>query len=55
VSKPEGKFTGWHFTQSENHWANAETNKDLVEKILVPYADATRIGLWGDEAEREGA
>ncbi len=32
----------WHITFSHNHWANEETMKDYVEKILVPYVSNTR-------------
>lgn len=29
--------TKWHVTCSENHWANEETMKDYLAKILIPY------------------
>ncbi len=32
----------WHITFSHNHWANEETVKDYVEKILVPYVSNKR-------------
>ena len=47
VKQPEGKFAGWVFTQTENHWANHSTNVELVDSILVPYGDRTRIRLFG--------
>lgn len=37
--------SGWHVTCSHNHWANEETTKDHIEKIIVPYLTKKRVEL----------
>ena len=37
--------SGWHVTCSNNHWANEETFKDYIEKIIVPYLTKKRAAL----------
>ena len=35
----------WHITFTENHWANERTTIDHINKILLPYIQATRQKL----------
>ena len=43
---PHAKIpSGWHMTCSPNHWANEETTKDHIEKIIVPYLTKKRAEL----------
>ena len=35
------KFAGWHWTQTENHWSNLHTSKQLVREIIAPYVQRT--------------
>ena len=43
---PPTKFpSDWHITYSHNHWANENTSKDYVEKIILPYLRVKRQEL----------
>jgi hypothetical protein len=35
----------WHITHTSNHWANEETMKDYVTKVIVPYVQKKRMEL----------
>ena len=37
--------SGWHITCTHNHWANEETTKNHIEKIIVPYLTKKRAEL----------
>ena len=43
---PPMKFpSDWHITYSHNHWANENTSKDYIEKIILPYLRVKRQEL----------
>lgn len=36
---------GWDIWHSENHWANEETTKRYITKVILPYIDSIREKL----------
>ncbi|KAJ8313591.1 hypothetical protein KUTeg_008152 [Tegillarca granosa] len=45
---PQYKFPkSWDINHSVNHWANADTQMDYVERIILPYINKVkrRLGL----------
>ena len=40
----------WHPTFTANHWANEETTKQYIKRIILPYVKAKReeLGLSSD-------
>ena len=44
--QPEFNFPKkFHVTQTTNHWADENTSIDMLQKILIPYAEAKRKEL----------
>ncbi len=44
---PTVKFPDkWHITHSHNHWANEQTMKEYIQKILVPYVRKVAVYLY---------
>eukprot|EP00854_Cymbomonas_tetramitiformis_P017630 gene17630-20999_t len=41
----EERFRRWHFTQTDNHWANQRTNLEMYENIIIPYTKTTKRTL----------
>ena len=37
--------SGWHVTCTDKHWANEETTKDHIKKIVVPYLTKKKAQL----------
>ena len=40
---------GWDIWHSENHWANEETTKRYITKVILPYINSTRKRLKLEE------
>ena len=40
----------WHITHTANHWANEQTTKEYIEKIILPYVIQKRKDLNLDDS-----
>jgi hypothetical protein len=50
--RSDAEREGFHYTVTDNHWANLETSKEFVRKVL--QGDDIFIGGAGEGAEEEG-
>jgi hypothetical protein len=49
IKKSSGKFSGWLFLFTDNHWATEVTNKEYFDAVIVPHADCMRMAMFQDE------
>jgi hypothetical protein len=52
IKKLSGKWSGWLFSFTDNHWATEVTNKEYFDEVIVPHADSMRMALFQKELEK---